>query len=159
MIDHYLLFTDGSVNTKRKIGYGSFLLLNKTDLASSELDIRTKRFQNTTSTKLELETLLWALVTIDIRNVKLSVFTDSNLIMGLNDRRANLEKNNFYSATNKRLNNHLLYRDFYMMFDQMDFKLFKVKGHSKSSEKDRYDKLFSIVDKASRKALRNESKS
>ena len=98
MIDHYLLFTDGSVNTKSKIGYGSFLVLNEKDLASSELDIRTKRFQNTSSTKLELETLLWALSTIDIGNAELSVFTDSSMIIGLNDRRGNLEKNSFFSA-------------------------------------------------------------
>lgn len=158
MIDHYLLFTDGSVNTKSKIGHGSFLVLNEKDLASPELDIRTKRFQNTSSTKLELETLLWALSTIDIGNAELSVFTDSSMIIGLNDRRGNLEKNSFFSANNKPLNNHLLYRDFYRVYDQMDFKLFKVKGHSKSSEKDRYDHFFSIVDKASRKALKNESK-
>jgi len=56
------LFTDGSVNPQSKIGFGAYLFLNKLEFFSLELEkkIKIQKFVNTSSTKLELETLLWA---------------------------------------------------------------------------------------------------
>jgi len=58
-----LLFTDGSVNTKTKIGYGAYLFLNEEELSGISLKnkVKFKRFENTSSSKLELQTLLYAL--------------------------------------------------------------------------------------------------
>jgi len=59
------------------------------------------RFEQTSSTKLELQTLLWALgETITLANgddMTLTVYTDSQNIIGLPRRRARLEQNNSYS--------------------------------------------------------------
>ena len=49
------LFTDSSVNPQEKIGFGSFLLLNNDETKAFEdlkKDIKLKRFENTSSTKL-----------------------------------------------------------------------------------------------------------
>jgi len=53
------LFTDGSVNPQSGIGFGTYLLLEKKDFFCDELErkIKIKKFDNTSSTKLELETL------------------------------------------------------------------------------------------------------
>ncbi|MDZ7819962.1 MAG: hypothetical protein U5K55_15725 [Aliarcobacter sp.] len=58
------LFTDSSVNPQEKIGYfGSFFILKDENISFEEMqkDIKLKKFENTSSTKLELQTLLWSL--------------------------------------------------------------------------------------------------
>ena len=58
-----MLFTDGSVNTQSKIGYGAYLAVSESGLSLDSLRecVKVMRFEHTSSTKLELQTLLWAL--------------------------------------------------------------------------------------------------
>ncbi len=58
-----ILFTDGSINPQSKIGYGAYLAVAEIDLSHESLKkhVKIKRFEDTSSTKLELQTLLWAL--------------------------------------------------------------------------------------------------
>ena len=42
------------------------------------------------------------------------------------------------------------------MTDQLDCELVKVRGHQASNQKDDIDKLFTLVDRASRNALRGD---
>ncbi len=153
-----LLFTDGSVNTKTKIGYGAYLTVSDLGFSIDILNknVKVKRFEQTSSTKLEIQTLLWALSDINISKNKVIVYTDSQNIIGLNGRRDRLEKNNYRSKTNKLINNYKLYQEFYKVIDKIDFELVKVRGHNKSNQKNYIDRLFTIVDKASRNALRND---
>jgi len=113
-----------------------------------------KRFDNTSSTKLELQTLIWALDQIQGSTGKVIVYTDSQNIIGLLGRRNSLEQNNYRSGKNKLLNNHKLYREFYKIMDQLDCELVKVKGHLSSIQKSDIDRLFTFVDRGSRKALK-----
>ncbi|WP_198942549.1 ribonuclease HI [Methyloprofundus sedimenti] len=154
-----MLFTDGSVNTRSKIGYGAYLAVSDPDLALESLrkNIKVQRFENTSSTKLELQTLLWALSDIQNTGRNVLVYTDSQNIIGLPDRRERLEKSDYYSKNNKRLNNYELYKDFYRITDQIDVELVKVRGHQATRHKDEIDRLFTLVDRASRNALRNEN--
>ena len=48
------LFTDGSVNPQSGAGFGAYLFLEKLDIFSPELEkqIKIKKFENTSSTKL-----------------------------------------------------------------------------------------------------------
>ena len=46
--------------------------------------------------------------------------------------------------------------NFYIVTDQLDIDFVKVKGHKVSNQKDDIDKLFTLVDRASRNAVRNE---
>ena len=151
-----MLFTDGSVNTHSNIGYGAYLAVSESGLPPDSLRTRVKvrRFEHTSSTKLELQTLLWALRDIQALGSKVIVYTDSQNIMGLQGRRARLEKNDYRSRKNKRLRNYELYQAFYRMIDKLDCNFVKVRGHRASNRKDETDMLFALVDKASRNALR-----
>ena len=153
------LFTDSSVNPQEKIGFGSFLLLNNDETKAFEdlkKDIKLKRFENTSSTKLELQTLLCALDEIDDKNIIIEIYTDCQNIIGLENRRDKLEKNHFYSTSGKLMNNHELYKNFYEKLDKLNLTFIKVKGHKKNSLKDEIDEIFNLVDKASRNALRED---
>jgi len=159
-MDELILLTDGSVNTQSNIGYGAYLAVTERNLSLDSLRARVKvrRFEQTSSTKLELQTLLWALSDIEALGRKVIVYTDSQNIMGLQGRRDRFEQNGYYSKKDKRLNNYELYQEFYRMIDQLDCELVKVGGHQVSSQKDDIDRLFTLVDRASRKALRRDNR-
>ena len=145
------LFCDGSVNPQIKVGFGAYFILDEN---IQNQNIKTKKFENTSSTKLELEVLLWALEDENIEETKVQVYTDCQNIFSLLNRREKLESNNFKTSTNKIVKNELLYKEFYSFIDKYEIEFIKVKGHKKSSLKDEIDKAFNLVDKASRSALR-----
>ena len=157
-MDELMLFVDGSVNPQSNIGYGAYLAVSERGLAPEALRtrVKVKRFEHTSSTKLELQTLLWALSDIQAVGRKVIVYTDSQNILGLLERRGRLEKNDYHSKNNRRLKHYELYQAFYSMIDQLDCKLIKVRGHQVADQKDDIDRLFTLVDKASRKALRGK---
>lgn len=162
IISSFMLFTDGSVDGKTHVGFGAYLVvsdLNKS-LSSLKVNVQLRRFENTSSTKLELQTLLWALkefVDLEREADQLIIYTDSQNIIGLPARRAALEKSNYYSRNNKRLNNYELYQQFYELADRLGFQLIKVAGHKSKDTKDHIDHMFTLVDRASRSALRESS--
>ena len=157
-MDKLLLFIDGSVNTALNIGYGAYLAVDEHEFSTESFvpKINLKRFDDTSSTKLELQTLLWALAELEGIGKKIIVYTDSQNIIRLPGRRSVLEQNNYYSFKKKLLNNHVLYRRFYQIIDHLDCDLVKVQGHQPSGHKDDLDRLFALVDRASRKALKSE---
>jgi ribonuclease HI len=148
------------VNSQSNIGYGAYLAVSDRGLSLDSLRTRVKvrRFERTSSTKLELQTLLWALGDIQALGRKVIVYTDSQNIMGLQRRRDRFELNNYRSKKNKRLNNYELYQEFYRMIDQLDCELVNVRGHQVSNQKDDIDRLFTLVDRASRYALRGDNR-
>jgi len=155
-----MLFTDGSVNNQSKVGYGAYLAVPaggpSIDFLTSQVKVR--RFEHTSSTKLELQTLLWALGEVQTSGGKVTVYTDSQNIVELEGRRHRFEQNNYHSKKNKRLRNHELYEDFFKVTDQLDCDFVKVRGHQASNKKDAIDRLFTLVDRASRNALREEKR-
>ncbi len=156
-MEKLLLFTDGSVNTQTKVGFGAYLTVTAQETDMDSLIVKVKRFEHTSSTKLELQTLLWTLNEIKTFDNKIIVYTDSQNIVGLLGRRDKLEKSNYHSKKNKLLNNYKLYQEFYKLTDQLNCEFHKVRGHLKSHKKGDIDKLFTLVDKASRKALREDN--
>ena len=150
------LFTDGSVNPQSGIGLGAYLLLDKLEFFRAELEkkINIKKFDNTSSIKLELETLLWALSDVNLKNFKIVIYTDCQNIIGLKGRRDRFEKNNYMTSKGRQIKNHELYKDFFKRLDILDCDFIKVKGHKKTSVKNEIDKIFTLVDRATRKALR-----
>ena len=153
-----MLFIDGSVNPQSNFGYGAYLAVSERSpgLDSLKTRVKVRRFEPTSSTKLELQTLLWALGEIQAMGRKVTVYTDSQNILGLPARRDGLEKNDFRTKKNKRLKHDELYQAFYRVMDQLDCELIKVRGHQVADQKDDMDRLFTLVDRASRKALREE---
>ena len=146
-----LLFTDGSVNTKLRVGYGAYLAFSEGQQSLTD-HIKLKRFDDTTSSKIELQTLLWALSEISA-TVVIS-YTDSQNIVRLHSRRTKLEENGYYTRNGKRLKNHELYKQFFQCTDNLNITFTQIKGHTPASRKSNLDMIFSLVDRASRKALR-----
>jgi len=153
-----MLFTDGSVHVQTGIGFGAYLLVDKIDTPLDELKdkVRVERFEATSSTKLELQTFLYAFGSVSPLVNRLEIYTDSQNIISLVGRRQRLEQNNFYSKGNKPLNNTEHYRKFFRMIDQFKCEFIKVKGHKKTNQKDNFERIFTLVDRASRNALRKE---
>ena len=154
-----MLLIDGSVNSQSKIGYGAYLAVSEYELLLDSLRacVKVRRFEHTSSTKLELQTLLWALWDIQAVGGKVTVYTDSQNIMGLPGRRERFEQSNYRSKKNRLLNNSELYQEFYRVTDQLKCRFVKVRGHQVSNQKDEIDRLFTLVDRASRNALRGDN--
>lgn len=153
------LFTDGSSDPRTKIGYGAALVVEEVVTSSQhELAecIQTRRFAPATSSALELECLLWALEELVDKGQRVVVCTDSQLLVGLESRRETLEGNSYLSAQGKPHRLAGLYRRFFQLIDGMDVQLVKLEGHKRGSEKTASDRLFTLVDRASRSALRKE---
>lgn len=155
-----MLFTDGSVDSESHVGYGAYLAVPELGLSLDLLrtQVNVRRFEPTTSTRLELQTLLWALGDVHASGNKVIVYTDSQNILGLEARRARLEQNDYRSKKNVRLKNLELYQAFYRMMDHSNCAFVKVRGHLVSNRKDDMDRIFSLVDRASRDALRKEAR-
>ena len=155
------IFTDGSVNTKSKVGYGAYFVVSNLHISLESLEnlIKLRRFEQTNSTKLELQMVLFALsetiMLINNDDITLTIYTDSQNTIGLPRRRTHLEQSNYFSRRNTRLNNYELYQTFYKLTSETNCEFVKVTGHQAFSKKDQIDKLFSLVDQASRRALRN----
>ena len=69
-MNNHSLFTDASLNPELKVGVGGYLIVPESFIKTpsnlikiSELDeiLVLRRFENTSSTKLEIQTVLWAL--------------------------------------------------------------------------------------------------
>ena len=151
------LFTDGSVNPKSKVGYGAYLaaLIEVPYSESFKANVKVKKIEQTSSAKLEIQTLIWALTSIQKPIGRIIVYTDSQNIIGLQARRGRLEKNDYLSKKNRPIKNSALYQEFFYLLDQLDCEFKKVEGHKPSRLKDEVERFFTLVDKASRKALRN----
>jgi ribonuclease HI len=153
------LFTDGSVNPQSAIGFGGYLLLDELEYCTSETkdEVIVKKFENTSSTQLELETLLWAFNDKDLKEYKIVIYTDCQNIISLKNRREKLEKNHYISSAGKQIKNHELYKKFFKILDFYDCEFLKVEGHKKRLCKNEIDKIFALVDKETRKALREST--
>jgi ribonuclease HI len=164
----FALFTDVSLNPQRKLGVGacllvpaSFLEIAPHDIDRGEISARLKlrRFTETSSTKLEVQTVLWALENFreelcSQNRGSVRVYTDSQCVAGLLGRRAGLEANDFLTGRSGRpLTNAHLYRAFYAAYDELGFELMKVAGHSRASTHDTVHRIFSYVDREARRAL------
>lgn len=158
MKDILYLFTDSSVNPQTKIAYGSYLYLSDEEINVNNMPyvIKNKRFSNTSSTLAELQILLFALKEKELSSYTLIIYTDCQNIIGLNNRRSKFEQNNYYSKNNKKIKNHIFYKEFFTLCDAIDCSFVKVKGHKKTAEKSSIDLIFSLVDKNAREHLRSE---
>ena len=164
----YSIFTDGSVDPKLKIGYGACLIIKDFSPASVlnesiHTQIQTKKFSRTSSSSLEVETLLWTLqmlldqhpsTKVDQNPLKVSIYTDSQTIITLPKRRDHLEQTGYRNQKKTLIKHKDKYQLFFKLIDQIDYQLIQVKGHTKASQKTNIDLIFSYVDRASRRALR-----
>ncbi len=165
LIKDVALFTDVSVSPGLKLGVGAYVMVPASFLEASpgaigrpEITgrIKVRRFEGTSSTRLELQTVLWALAE-NRRGPRgsLTIYSDSQCVSGLLKRKPRLVAGGFLSKkTNQELANASLYRAFYEFHDKLDFHVVKMAGHSPSCVHDTSHRIFSFVDKEARKALK-----
>jgi len=168
-MDSIALFTDISLNPKLGRGVGAYLALPSSflELSTDRLHgpamaerLRVRRFEATTSTTLEVRTVLWALEECrrefrGPRTGKLILYSDSQCIDGLLQRRRRLEATGFLSkGTGRLLANAVLYRTFFALHDELEFEVIKVPGHTRSRSQKAVHRVFSLVDRKARKELK-----
>jgi len=163
------LFTDASVNSQLKRGVGGYLFLPAEFLEADPDSIEKadiigrlvlRRCTGATSTQMEIRTIVWALedyrnAVTDSHHGELSVYTDSQCIADLSRRRSGLENNNYSSKKNSEIKNASLYRKIYSLYDELNINIIKIAGHSRAASHDTIHRIFSIVDREVRKALRS----
>jgi ribonuclease HI len=169
----YAIFTDVSLNPKLKFGLGAYVILPSSILelakgSIKETDITNKlnfkEFKNTSSTKLEVDTVLWALESFieeinEKSNIGLKLYTDSQCVAGLLGRRNRLESKNFISKSTKELLKHAeLYQRFYGYHDELKFEVIKVAGHMPYGLHDTIHRIFSFIDKEVRRKFKDYTK-
>lgn len=167
-MNSFALFTDVSLNPELRCGVGAYLVIPASMLQASpdsidktvvDKHVVVRRFENTTSTRLECQTVVWALE--EYQNTygpseadRLQVYTDSQGIAGLLRRRQALELKGFRAKrSNLQVKNAALYRAFYEFSDMLGFEIIKVPGHSRYHSHDAVGRIFSFVDRKARKAL------
>ena len=161
MVTNIYLFCDASVEPLSKVGFGAFLILSREELRQADLSnlknqVQIQKFSATSSTKLEIQVILHALQLLKKENFHLTIFTDSQNIENLLNRREKLEARNYLSKSkNAEIINADLYRQFFNLYDIFKFDVIKLHGHMRKTEKDHFHEIFTLVDRSSRKALRN----
>lgn len=168
-MNDYSLFTDASLNPGLNIGVGGYLLVpeslmtipaDRIDLSELDKNLVLRKFENTSSTKLEVQTVLWALEQYCIGSSgpqpgKIHMYSDSQCVTGLLPRRARLESSGFHCKGGQRLlKNASLYRNYFEFYDQLLFDVTQVKGHTPSRSRNTVQHIFSFIDKQVRKALK-----
>jgi ribonuclease HI len=167
-MNSFALFTDVSLNPKLNFGVGAYLLVPAFFLEVSPHSIERpevterlvfRRFECTSSTTLEVQTVLCALegyrdVLKSSESVKLQIYSDSQCVTGLLRRRPGLEAKGFLSKRARhQLKNACLYRRFYEFYDELGFEIIKVAGHTRSCSHNTVNRIFSLVDRNVRKIL------
>ncbi len=161
------IFIDVSLYPKLRSGVGGYLAVPSSSLMGSSQSMARsevaeglvlRRFEGTSSTELEVRTLLWALEEYQKEKGpgpgNLRIYTDSQCLAGLLKRRPGLEDKAFISRrTNRPLKNTALYGRFYQFYDELGFEIIKVAGHTPSRSQDQVHRIFSWVDREVRKAL------
>ena len=150
------LLADCSVSPDTGFGIGGYLLVGETDIRSASLAdcVKLKSFEGVSSTELELRTIIWALSDVQKGFGGLKVYTDSQNVLSLIERRERLERNDFRNRSGARLKHSSLYQEFYALFDEIGFEVMKVKGHSRMKDRSDLERAFSLVDRVTRRELR-----
>ena len=151
------------------MGVGAYLVVpvalletSSCSIACAELAERPvlRRFEGTSATTLEVQTVLWALeehrtVSAGLVPGNLQVYSDCQCIAGLLKRRTGLTARGFRGrGVDRQLRNAALYRRFYELYDELEFEITKVKGHLSHSSCNAVQDVFSYLDRQVRKALR-----
>lgn len=160
----HLLFTDGSVDPARRIGVGVALAatadwLDREVGAFTAGDVAARcavrRFEGTSSTRLEIECAVWALAEEVPADGELTLFTDSQCVAGLPDRRERLEATRFVSwESGMELRHADLYREFYRRLDARPVRIVKLTGHADYRYQDAAQRIFHFVDREARRQLK-----
>lgn len=170
-MDTILIFTDAATSANMKIAIGAFVCIDQKHMKNyaeySIEDLQTKLtgnivYHNYTSKKStwsEIQTVIDALSYLHSSASsipKVEIYTDCQSLCDLLGRRKEkLQKNNFITSTGRVLQNADLYRELFAIAEKFQIQTFKIKGHNPTSYRlTLQEKIFSILDKLSRRRLR-----
>lgn len=151
--DEICVYTDGSCNTKHRIGAWAAIIIN-----GSEKNTLNGHAINTTNQRMELAAVTEAIAFLNqtkdtIRQIIL--YTDSQYVAGLMQRKKKLMSTGFITNNNKLLRNDDLIARFYKESENLHLTVIKVKSHQRISQ---HEKLNSEADRLCRKIVRNLAK-
>lgn len=172
---HVTIFVDASYNPGRRLGVGGFLCISHCpDEALAHTDVleglyspdavKTRIVEHTTNTRLELQTLLWALESLKSDNGNTSpgklgsitIYTDCRTAVDLLRRRKRLESVQYLSKRKGSTLVHAdLYKSIFALYDELSPKLVWIKGHTPGKDRVGIQQIFSEVDRFVRNLLRN----
>lgn len=166
------IFTDAATSPQTGIAIGAYLYLDMREMnqyieCSMEVlfkkisnKIVYKKYESKKSTWSEIKTVIDALESVQKNSepvCKIEIYTDCQSLRDLlGKRKEKLQKNNFITRAGRVLQNADLYQELFDLAAKFQIKTFKIKGHnSKSNRLTLQEKIFSILDKLSRKRLRS----
>ncbi|GAC1426179.1 MAG: ribonuclease HI [Flavisolibacter sp.] len=145
-----LIYTDGSCNTTTKRGAWVALILY-----GAEKKYLTGMQTNTTNNRMELtaaiEAVNYALKIYGLET-RITIFSDSQYLVGLPLRLKKLLENNFKSSGGNIIPNVDLLKSLVYIIENCSCTLVKVKAHAKNSHAVNYNRE---VDKIARQLVRN----
>jgi len=148
-VSNIQVYTDGSCNTKFKVGaWASIILINEDKIVLND-----KEF-NTTNNRMELLAVIKSVnyIVENIKFDKIEIFSDSQYVVNLVDRKEKLTDNEFITKKGNILNNSDLLQELIKLIETYSIEFVKVKAHQKEGNGSDYNIL---VDKLSRKIVRS----
>lgn len=124
------IYTDGSCNSKHRIGGWAAIILH-----SSEKVILEGHDRDTTHQRMELIAVIKALEYVAINQIPdpISLYTDSQYVKDLANRKEKLQTNNFITKKKTDLPNTDLIKTIFTYSEQLNITFIKVKAHEKTS--------------------------
>lgn len=126
------IYTDGSCHTQLKIGAWAAIIIvnNKKEI------LKGKEFE-TTHNRMELLAVINSIkhVLANYANIKsLRIYSDSQYVVNLNNRKEKLLANKFITKKGKGLNNADLLAELITYMEKPNIEFVKVKAHQKQTE-------------------------
>ncbi len=143
------IYTDGSCHTQLKIGAWAAILL----FTGQEIVLKGIQ-ENTTHNQMEILAVIKCLEYLKNENLNfdlIEVYSDSQYVIGLLDRKEKLLENNFMTSKGKKRVNEDLILVFFESINSLNIEFIKVKAHLKESNELNFNRK---VDKIVRKLLR-----
>jgi len=163
----FLIFTASSFDPRLKIGAGCNLVLTSKEcktLKNDDLEtlpLSTIDFKEITATRLELETMIWAIETFhnESSSPKLTVYSGFKTSKDLLQRRAKLERTNYSGAREgTTLANADLYKKLFKLHDRLSFEMIWMEEPASDTDKTSTQFIFSKVCEHVDQALKNQLK-
>lgn len=148
-MDKISIYTDGSCDPSYRIGAWVSIILS-----GNEKKILKGHFHDTTHQRMELTAVIHALEYMQksgLTSQVITLYTDSQYVVGLPNRKDKLKASNFTTKKKDTLQNADLIARFFTLVDNHPIILVKVKSHQKNS----YDEqLNGEADRLCRKIMR-----
>ena len=145
------IFVDSSVDHKKNKSVGCWVAVYdlERDLDVIAENIQHIFLQSNSSTSAELETIKHILSNVTSNGKhQINLYTDCS-------RLVKLYENKSFKKNNKNAD---IYKELLDLFDELNVKVIKLKGHLKKElQIDKKQQIFSLVDKRSRKMMREKN--